>query len=69
MSGNFHQHDVNTNKRYKEICLFVFTLSQFTSRHQCANMSENIITEGEEDHYLEEFSTLSPSVGFYSYDE
>ena len=46
-----------------------FALSQFTSRHQRVNMSENIITDVEEDHYLEEFSTLPPSVGFYSYDE
>ena len=32
-----------------------FTQSQFTSRHQRGNMSENMITDGEEDHYLEEF--------------
>ena len=32
-----------------------FTQSQFTSRHQRDNMSENMITDVEEDHYLEEF--------------
>ena len=32
-----------------------FTQSQFTSRHQRGSMSENMITDGEEDHYLEEF--------------
>ena len=35
--------------------MFFFTQSQFTSRHQRGNMSENMITDGEEDHYLEEF--------------
>ena len=30
-------------------------MSQFASRHQRVNMSENMITDVEEDHYLEEF--------------
>ena len=32
-----------------------FTQSQFTNRHQRGNMSKNMITDGEEYHYLEEF--------------
>ena len=35
--------------------MFSLTLSQFTSRHQRGNMSENMLTDVEEDHYLEEF--------------
>ena len=35
--------------------MFSLNLSQFTSRHQRGNMSENMLTDVEEDHYLEEF--------------
>merc|ERR1712002_144138 len=35
--------------------VFSLTLSQFTSRHQRGNMSENMLTDVEEDYYLEEF--------------
>ena len=35
--------------------MFFFTQSQFTSRYRSGNMSENMITDGEEDHYLEQF--------------
>ena len=35
--------------------MFSLTLSQFASRHQRGNMSENMLTDVEEDHYLEEF--------------
>ena len=33
----------------------LFTLSQFTSRHQCDNISENMITDAQKDHYQEQF--------------